>query len=86
MDLQSSPAYGNCGALWQKLSAMDYLMTHLERQKQLLLYTPPSQYKPCVNLGWKKLDKYYNLTDRTYAYRAAIYLNPRLRLEWFEEK
>lgn len=33
-----------------------------------------------------KLDKYYSLTDKTYAYRAAIFLNPKLKHQWFIDK
>jgi hypothetical protein len=84
--IQSNPAYGGQGALWQNLSSLDFLIDHLERQRQLLSVLPNTHFKACVNLGWKKLDKYYTLTDRTHAYRAAIFLNPCLRAEWFDEK
>jgi hypothetical protein len=83
-DIQGNGARGGQGALWQNLSAIDYLMTHLERQKDLLRHQPASHFKACVNLGWKKLDKYYSLTDRSPAYRAAIYCNPQLKRSWFE--
>ena len=81
--LQANPTRGSFGALWQNLCAIDYLMSHLERQKQLLIYQEDNHFKAYVNLGWKKLDKYYNLSDRTFAYRAAVYLNPALKNEWF---
>ena len=84
--IQANPTEGHHGSLWQNLSVMDYLMTHLERQKQLLISLPDSHFKASVNLGWKKLDKYYSLTDDTYAYRAAIYLNPKLKHQWFIDK
>ncbi|KAM0705434.1 hypothetical protein Q7P35_008224 [Cladosporium inversicolor] len=38
----------------------------------------------CVNLGWKKLDKYYALSDATPAYRLAIFLHPCFKRRWFE--
>jgi hypothetical protein len=84
--IQANPSAGRSGALHQSLSAIDYLMAHLERQKQLLLYQDNSHFKACVNLGWKKLNKYYSLSDKTYAYRAAIYLNPTLKRQWFIDK
>jgi hypothetical protein len=86
MSIQANPSTGRSGALHQSLSAIDFLMAHLERQKQLLLYQDNSHFKACVNLGWKKLNKYYGLSDNTYAYRAAIYLNPTMKREWFVSK
>jgi hypothetical protein len=35
-------------------------------------------------LGWKKLDKYYGLSDDTFVYRIAISPNPHLIIAWFE--
>jgi hypothetical protein len=84
--IQADPTDGCTGALHQSLSAIDYLMSHLERQKQLLLHQDDNHFKACVNLGWKKLNKYYTLSDKTYAYRAAIYLNPTLKRQWFVDK
>ena len=83
-EIQANSAYGSQGALWQNLSVVDYLMSKLERKKQELEHLPPSHFKACVNLGWKKLNKYHQLTDHTYAYRAAIFLNPHLHSDWFE--
>jgi hypothetical protein len=37
-----------------------------------------------INRGWQKLDKYYNKTDVTPIYRAAVLLHPRLKWRWFE--
>jgi hypothetical protein len=82
-DIQANPSTGSFGALWQNLSAIDYLMSHMERQKALLIHQEDTHFKACVNLGWKKLNKYYELSDLTYAYRASIYLNPSLKNEWF---
>jgi hypothetical protein len=84
--IQANPASGDGGALWQNLAAIDYLMSHLEHEKRLLEFTNASHFKACVNLGWKKLNKYYALSDRTHAYCAAIFLNPRLRADWFIDK
>lgn len=61
-------------------------MSYLERQKKLLEFTAALYFKAYINLGWKKLYKYYSLFDRTYAYCAAIYLNSSLRNEWFINK
>lgn len=37
-----------------------------------------------INAAWQKLDYYYNLTDETPLYRAAVFLHPRMKWRWFE--
>ena len=38
-----------------------------------------------VNARWKKIDKYYNLTDSSPAYIASIILDPNLKWQYLEE-
>lgn len=64
---------------------MDYLFDKLEHKKSLLnRQNSHTHIRTCVNLGWKKLDDYYNLSDDTSAYRAAVLLHPEHKLEWFQ--
>jgi hypothetical protein len=37
-----------------------------------------------INAAWQKLDYYYNLSDDTPIYRAAVFLHPRMKWRWFE--
>jgi hypothetical protein len=37
-----------------------------------------------VNNAWKKLDEYYNLTDQSTAYIAAVVLNPQWKWMFFD--
>jgi hypothetical protein len=39
-----------------------------------------------LQLGWEKLDKYYQLTDTLSAYVAAIALHPRFKWRWIQKK
>jgi hypothetical protein len=39
-----------------------------------------------LQLGWEKLDKYYQLTDTSSAYVAAIALHPRFKWRWIQKK
>jgi hypothetical protein len=39
----------------------------------------------CLNLGWLKIKKYYEITDLNPAYIMAVFLNPHYRQIWFEE-
>jgi hypothetical protein len=37
-----------------------------------------------INAAWQKLEHYYNLSDNTPIYRAAVFLHPRMKWRWFE--
>lgn len=74
------------GSLFENLQAMDFLLSTLEDLKKKHNYLPDSHFKASINLGWKKLNKYYTLSDDTAAYRAAILLHPHFKMRWFEDK
>jgi hypothetical protein len=38
-----------------------------------------------VNLGWKKLDEYYQKTNQSPVYVAAVVLHPGLKWKWLEK-
>lgn len=87
LNVQSTSDDGGHGALHEVLTTMDFLLEHLEGAKQRL--NDPNimtHFKAAVNLGWKKLDYYYNLTDATPAYVLAIFLHPHYKYRWFEHK
>lgn len=71
-------------ALWEQLATFDGLLGEFEKLKERYSYEPSSHIKSCANLGWKKLDKYYGLSDDTFAYRMARFLYPHLKMAWFE--
>ena len=79
---------GGCqhGNLHNALRAIDWLMSKLEQHKAELRYQPHSHFKAMINLGWKKLNKYYVLSDTTPAYRAAILGHPHFKDRWFESQ
>jgi hypothetical protein len=39
-----------------------------------------------LDLGWKKLDMNYGLSDRTFAFRMAIFLHLHVKMAWFERQ
>lgn len=81
-----SGIHGATGSLYEALPAMDYVLTKLEAARDALTYMPANHFKACVNLGWKKLDYYYTLTDNSPAYVMAVFLHPHWRRRWFERK
>jgi hypothetical protein len=84
--LQADGKDCNHGSLWESLTAIDFLMSRLEELKEHHTFLPASHFKASVNLGWKKLDKYYRLSDKSPAYRAAIAVHPSKKMRWFEAK
>jgi len=77
---------GHHGALHTYLTTIEHLLEHLEASKNKQTYLPASYLKASVNLGWKKLNKYYNLSDSTLAYRLAVLLNLAFKMRWFDKK
>ncbi|TKA68421.1 hypothetical protein B0A49_13253, partial [Cryomyces minteri] len=83
--LQGNATTGSHGALWESLGAMELLLEKLETKKKQYEHLPNSHFKACIKLGWKKLEKYYQLTDESPVYRAAIFLHPRHKWTWFRK-
>jgi hypothetical protein len=78
---QTVPVDGHHGALWQTLSTTEWLLAKFEDLKR----QPLSQhFLACINLGWKKLNKYYELSDSSPAYRLSVFLHPSHKMAWFE--
>ena len=72
----------SAGALHNTLTSMDYLLHYLEERRS----QPGSLFfMACLNVGWLKLKKYYEITDLNPAYIMAVFLNPHYRQVWFEE-
>lgn len=85
LNMQSTSFTGGHGALHEVLTTMDYLLDHLEAYKDRLKGPKAiTHFKASVNIGWKKLDHYYALSDKAPAYALAVFFHPHYRYEWFE--
>ena len=62
------------------LSAIDLLLSHYELFKES--YSDDNILSAILNAGWRKLDKYYSLSDITLTYVTAIVLNPGFKLDY----
>ena len=49
-----------------------------------LRYPDPEHFRINVNLGWKKLNHYYELLDESPVYYASVALHPAYRWDYFE--
>jgi hypothetical protein len=53
----------------------DYILSLFKKYKDT--YKDDPTFTTMFNSGWKKMNKYYELLDKTPAYVAAIVLHPR---------
>jgi hypothetical protein len=83
--VQSDGKDSKHGSLFENLQSMEWLLHKLEALKKQYHHRPSTHFKASINLGWKKLNKYYTLSDETAAYRAAIALHPSYKMSWFED-
>ena len=84
--LRSSGAREIFGSMTDVLEAFEFLLGKLEDAKSLTdTYPEPELFGVNINLGWKKLDKYYNTLRDSPVYYAAAALHPALQWDYFEE-
>lgn len=69
------------GSLGSWLPSVFYLLGKLE-SAQRNARASERGLKASIDLAWKKLDKYYKLSDDSIAYAMAVILNPRLKLDF----
>jgi hAT family C-terminal dimerisation region len=74
---------GRAATLEHVLPSMDFLLQHFEDAKTTAAKDNDPIMVACIEAGWAKLDHYYNLTDRSPVYIAAIVLNPKWKFEYF---
>jgi hypothetical protein len=66
------------------LPCMDFILDRFEKEKDLHKDDPIMA--PMFNSGWSKLDKYYQRTNESPAYVAALILNPRFKWKYIEKQ
>lgn len=73
------------GVLYDLLPTMDYLLVHLESTLQLYKARKCSPHLlSSITLAWRKLEKYYRLTDENIVLYAAVVLHPSMKFDYFE--
>lgn len=71
---------GDEDTLDQTLVTMDFLIAHLRSAKAAYVDNPAMNSS--VLTAWFVFDKYYNLTDETPAYAAALILHPSFKTQY----
>jgi hypothetical protein len=73
------------GDVWDVIVGYEFLLAELEKAKAIVDQYPESEhFSVNINLGWKKLDEYYNKLDETPIYYASLALHPAYRWGYFE--
>ena len=80
-------AGGKFGAIWQVLPTFEKLLQHFEDLRtQYPVSMTEHHFSININLGWQKLNEYYDRMDDTPVYVAAIVLHPRMKWRWIERR
>lgn len=78
---------GSYGNIWDVIQGFEFLLDKLESYKAMAEHFPdPEHFRININLGWQKLDKYYQLLSETHIYYAGLAHHPAYRWKWFDRK
>lgn len=73
------------GTIWDVLFGFEHLLEKLETWKATAeRYPDPEHFRININLGWLKLNEYYERLDESPVYYTAVALHPAYRWDYFE--
>ncbi|KAL6406035.1 restless-like transposase [Ilyonectria robusta] len=76
---------GSYGNIWDVIQGFEFILEQLERFKDIAKDFPdPEHFRININLGWQKLNEYYEILSETPIYYAGLALHPAYRWKWFE--
>ncbi|KAG7414965.1 hypothetical protein Forpi1262_v016895 [Fusarium oxysporum f. sp. raphani] len=76
---------GSYGNIWDVIQGFEFLLEQLERFKDIAKDFPDTEhFRININLGWQKLNEYYEILSETPIYYAGLALHPAYRWKWFE--
>ncbi|KFA68036.1 hypothetical protein S40285_09016 [Stachybotrys chlorohalonatus IBT 40285] len=72
---------GSYGNIWDVIQGFEFLLEQLERFKDIAKDFPdPEYFRININLGWQKLNEYYEILSETPIYYARLALHPAYRI------
>ena len=74
---------GDKTTLDEVLQSMDFLINHVKNKQEE--HAADQNLSASLSTMWFAFDKYYQLTDKTPAYAAALLLNPTCRRKYFDD-
>ncbi|KAG6979451.1 hypothetical protein FOFC_17288 [Fusarium oxysporum] len=76
---------GPYGNIWDVIQGFEFLLEQLERFKDIAKDFPDTEhFRININLGWQKLNEYYETLSDTPIYYTGLALHPAYRWKWFE--
>ncbi|KAG7403263.1 putative AC9 transposase [Fusarium oxysporum f. sp. rapae] len=76
---------GSYGNIWDVIQGFEFLLEQLERFKDISKDFPDTEhFRININLGWQKLNEYYEILSETPIYYTGLALHPAYRWKWFE--
>ena len=76
---------GSYGNIWDVIQGFEFLLEQLEHFKDIAKDLPdPEHLRININLGWQKLNEYYEILNETPIYYTSLALHPAYRWKWFE--
>ncbi|PNP52918.1 hypothetical protein FNYG_15795 [Fusarium nygamai] len=76
---------GSYGNIWDVIQGFEFLLEQLERFKDIAKDFPDTEhFRININLGWQKLNEYYEILSETPIDYAGLALHPAYRWKWFE--
>ncbi|KAJ6436908.1 P-loop containing nucleoside triphosphate hydrolase protein [Purpureocillium lavendulum] len=76
---------GSYGNIWDVVQGFEFLLEQLERFKEIAKEFPdPEHFRININLGWQKLNEFYETLSDTPIYYTGLALHPAYRWKWFE--
>ena len=76
------------GALWEQLLILEYILEHfesLQKEAKAGKFNQHRGIQESITLAWNKTVDYYNKTDQSIAWVAAMVLHPRWKWAYFEK-
>ena len=86
-DLQEAGGKASHGALWEILPVFDRILSHFEDLEQRAKrgeFNNHAGIQNSITLAWQKAQDYYNKTDASIAWMAALVFHPRFKWAYFE--
>lgn len=83
--LQGRPSRDSTTGIWHVIPTMEWLLYRFERFKEIYEKHSDPYFRRGITQAWTKLDKYYQLTDKSPIYVAAVVLNPKWKWKYFEK-
>lgn len=77
---------GKHGSVTYVLSAIEFLLEHLEAAMNKYKDHPESHFKVGVQCAWQKANGYYQKLDDSPVYLAAIALHPGFKWQYIENR